>query len=325
MMSGESSYRFSEYQQMALLLFRCVLCKEPMTVQPSFLSCSRCGHRYPIGTTGIIHVIGRDLQKLTAAQRAGQWKIVAGNYDLLWRQRALTLLTGRPFSPKEELDLVAKNVDIFSEKTILDNACGNAFYGRGIAKRLEQGGRPGVIVANDISLEMLNQARKLAVQEKVEHRILFVRSDSESMPFQAEIFDGVVCGGSLNEFTSPVQVLSEFQRVMTTGATASVMFQVLSQNKVLALMQKVLGALSGLEFLSPSEASYRLSKLFDLNDLIQEGVILIARLSMANSAGRLEKEEILGRSTLDTRASTTTQDLHQRAREPIFIFDVNGI
>jgi len=322
-MPNARQHRFSRYQAEALDVFRCVLCHAPMASEVSFLSCSSCGHRYPVSEEGIIDVLAGSDQKMTLAQRAGQWKLVARNYDVLWRHRALSALTGRPFSSVQELDLVAEAVGVFSAKTILDNACGNAFYGRGLAQRMQKEGLPGVIIANDSSFEMLKQARKLASLDKSEHRILFVRSDSENMPFRDGAFDGVACGGSLNEFSSPLKVLSEFQRVMATGATASVMFQVLSQNGVVALAQQILGAFSGLKFLSISEASNRLSKYFDFKVLIHEGVVLIARLSMAELAGRSDQER--GRSTMNKDGSMAKRDLSQPVRESVLIFDVNGI
>jgi ubiquinone/menaquinone biosynthesis C-methylase UbiE len=103
------------------------------------------------------------------------------------------------------------------------------------------------------------------------------------MPFFNESISGVVCGASFNEFSSPQKVLAEFQRVIKPGARAHIMFQVLSRHRVTAAAQRALGSLSGLQFPTVDEARERLSRQFHLKVLVQDGLLLIARLSVSGS------------------------------------------
>lgn len=305
MMISNDIHSWTEYQRVALRALRCVQCDGPMMASESFLSCPSCAQRYPLIDGAIVDVTGGPRNRLTVARRSGQWTIVARSYDRFWRRRALAILTGRPFTPAEELDLAAESLTLDSATVILDNACASGFYSRGLAKRMEQEGQGGVIIANDLSLAMLREARRLATLEGVDHRILFVRSDSEAMPLLNESISGVVCGGSLNEFSSPENVLAEFERVMKSGARANVMMQILSRGWVVAAAQKALGLLTGLQFPTVDQAKERLSRQFHLKVLVQEGLLLIARLSVSGAQEAVRRRESRSQTPASERFART--------------------
>ena len=199
-------------------------------------------------------------------------------YDRVWRGKAFRILTGRNHPPRRELQKVLEAIDIDSSAVVLDNACANGYYGRSIASKMKRRRSSGVVVANDISLPMLETALHLARQAGVDHRMLFVRSDSESMPFLDKSFDAVMCGGSLNEFRNPDRVVGELHRVMKPSAHGSLMLQIASQAPRLQRFQRILESTSGLVFPTADEVLAMLSRRFRVAVTLQEGALLMVRL-----------------------------------------------
>ncbi len=76
------------------------------------------------------------------------------------------------------------------------------------------------IVGADISLHMVNQARK-----KTEAS--FVLSDAHALPFESNSFDAAVCSFAMHEVRDPKKVMSEMFRVVKPGGTVAVMDVVL--------------------------------------------------------------------------------------------------
>ncbi|MCL7411392.1 MAG: class I SAM-dependent methyltransferase [Methanosarcinaceae archaeon] len=76
------------------------------------------------------------------------------------------------------------------------------------------------IVGADISLHMVNQARKKT-------DAAFVLSDAHALPFASDSFDATVCSFALHEMGDPKIVISEMFRVVKPGGTVAVMDVVL--------------------------------------------------------------------------------------------------
>jgi len=76
------------------------------------------------------------------------------------------------------------------------------------------------IVGADISLHMVNQARKKT-------DAAFVLSDAHALPFASDSFDAAVCSFALHEMGDPKIVISEMFRVVKSGGTVAVMDVVL--------------------------------------------------------------------------------------------------
>jgi ubiquinone/menaquinone biosynthesis C-methylase UbiE len=136
----------------------------------------------------------------------------------------------------------------------------------------------GAVIANDLSLPMLRTAQSLSKKEHLDERILFVRSDSEEMPFGNGTLDGAVCGGSLNEFQQPQRMLAELHRALKLGAHAGLMMQVAAPAP-LGSMQKLLGGFSGLAFPTAQEALNWMRRHFVATVTHEEGAVLMVKLA----------------------------------------------
>jgi SAM-dependent methyltransferase len=66
----------------------------------------------------------------------------------------------------------------------------------------------------DISPDMLDVARRNAVQYEFESRATYIDSPGGQMPFADATFDGVFTNGSLHEWQNPTQVMNEIARVL---------------------------------------------------------------------------------------------------------------
>lgn len=81
------------------------------------------------------------------------------------------------------------------------------------------------IVGADISLHMVNQARKKT-------DAAFVLSDAHALPFASNSFDAAVCSFALHEISDPKVAISEMFRVVTPGGTVAVMDVVLQSTPI---------------------------------------------------------------------------------------------
>jgi len=273
---------FSPFQLRAISALRCVRCHNPMRPEKEALRCFNCGNSYQILPGNIIDITGRPAAELTLAQRAGQWRMVAWLYDRIWRTRALSVLTGRRFSSRTEIRKILDSVDVARAEVILDNACANAYYGRAAARSMKRLRSRGGVIANDISLPMLRTALSLARKERLDDRILFIRSDSQEMPFASGSLDGALCGGSLNEFRHPQRVLAELHRVLKRKAHAGLMMQVASSDR-LGYVQRLLGGVSGLAFPTAQEALGWMRRHFVATVTHEEGAVLMVKLAVPST------------------------------------------
>ena len=268
----------SPVQTRALDHIVCVTCGGSMEHGTEAVSCLRCGTSYPVDADGIIRTLSTLPGRMNLAVRMGQWQGTAALYDRAWRGRALGILTGEAFSVEREIDIVADSMQVKNGKLFLDNACANGYYARNIARRLIRDGQEGVIFAIDASLPMLRKAKQLAVKEGVADRIVFVHAVSEKLPFADGTFDGIMCGGSLNEFVSPDDVLRELRRVLNPRSGGfSLMFQVQGRRGLKVLGQALLGAALGLHVWTLGEAIEKVRTYFEPEIRFHGGMILMLR------------------------------------------------
>ncbi len=73
----------------------------------------------------------------------------------------------------------------------------------------------GQIIATDISRKMLAQAQQKLTDEA--HRVTFLLSDAEQLPFPDDCFDIVTCLEALEFTASPADALRECVRVLSPG------------------------------------------------------------------------------------------------------------
>ena len=66
----------------------------------------------------------------------------------------------------------------------------------------------------EISSEMIKIADRNAKEYGFEHRIEYVQSDAQHIPFEDNHFDGVFTSGSLHEWAQPISIFNEIFRVL---------------------------------------------------------------------------------------------------------------
>ena len=276
--SAGAPFAYSPYQRRAIELFRCNHCSDAMEFVSDALQCVTCLRVYRILPGGIVDAVGRLERPLNLAQRSGQWPLTAAVYDRFWRRRALSLLAGVPFPPDLEIEIVARTVELDCVQVLLDNACGNAYYGRALARAMDRQSIGGVVIANDLSLPMLEKALSYARAEGVAERILFVRSDSERMPFASASIDAITCGGSFNEFQSPKAFLAEARRVLRPGGRMSLMCQVRAPRRLPAALQRLAGRFAGLRFPQHEELIDSLGGFLSVEAVLHVGSVFLSKL-----------------------------------------------
>ena len=181
-------------------------------------------------------------------------------YEPLWRRRSLSLLTGENFPNEKEIRLISLFVELESDGRYLDLGCSAGLYTRNIAPRLSEGGD---IVGIDISPSMLKEASRKS--RKAGARTSFARADAENLPFADATFNGVVCGGSLNEFGDPARVLNETARVLKPGGRIAIMGILKAETSWGRNLQSFLST-GGVQFFDPEE----LQRLLEESGFIPE-------------------------------------------------------
>ena len=192
--------------------FACPKCQRPLPTTDNALRCNKCERTYRI-INGIPDFISGNLPDSLPSVRsmAKKMDFLAPLYEHLLWQKSLLRLTG---SEAQAADHIA-NFHVESLKgitgAVLDVACGTATYTRRIAS-------PDRMVCGiDISMGMLRQGRAYIVRDNVSG-VSLARARVEELPFEADVFDGVVCSGSLHLFPDVSLALREIARVMKPGA-----------------------------------------------------------------------------------------------------------
>ena len=175
-------------------------------------------------------------------------------YEPLWRAPSLSLLTGEDFPNDRELEIIADLVRIGRGGLYLDLGCSAGLYTRSLAAEL---GSRGDAVGIDISPSMLKEAARRA--RKIGVSPSFARADAENLPFADASFDGVVCGGSLNEFGDPSRTLWERRRVLKPGGRVAIMGILKARSTRGRYLQRFLST-GGVRFFDPDEVTSLLDR-----------------------------------------------------------------
>ncbi len=182
--------------------------------------------------------------RLPLAQRSNFWPPTAKLYEPLWRNRSLSLLTRGAFSTTRELALMLEWTRPQPAQLWLDAACSTGLYSRTLlahANDLD-------VHALDISLPMLRVAQREG--QKAGLAFVLVHGDVNALPYEDGVFDGVVCGGSLNEFLDVPRAVGEFSRVLKPGGRLWLMYLSKAETWPGQGGQRLLG-LSGIRFIGP--------------------------------------------------------------------------
>lgn len=213
--------------------------------QGDAVRCGACGQPY-LWRGDILDLLPDGPHFLTLAQRSNFTWPVAWGYEKLWRRRSLTLLSGQPFGLPRELALLTGWLAGAGPGLFLDLACSHGLYARALAHDAAARGLARELIALDSSPSMLQQAARRVRTEDLSH-VHLLCAEGEQLPLAANSLDGVVCGGSLNEFQVADLVVAEAARALKPGAPFFSMHLLASERPGPRLLQRLAGR-SGIRF-----------------------------------------------------------------------------
>jgi 2-polyprenyl-3-methyl-5-hydroxy-6-metoxy-1,4-benzoquinol methylase len=182
--------------------------------------------------------------RLPPAQASNFLPLTAALYEPLWRKRSLSIITLGEFSVERELELMLEWLNLQRGQTILDAACSAGLY----ARTLLQHDSSLSVHAVDFSLPFLKKAKQYAERDKVSPILL--QADVGDLPYKNNVFDAIVCGGSLNEFLGVSKVMRECSRTLKPGGKMWQMYLKRAEEPLGKTLQGVL-RLSGIRFIDP--------------------------------------------------------------------------
>jgi ubiquinone/menaquinone biosynthesis C-methylase UbiE len=202
---------------------------------------------------GILDLLPTGVGSLSAGQLTNLLPPVARFYEKAWRTHALSLLSRTPLHFAREKNILFEMVGTPQGDLWLDLAASTGLYSRWLAPHLLASG--GSVVCLDYSLQMLRHAQTASVAER-HPNIGFVAARGERLPFARGMVDGVLCGGSLNEFgaNGVVRVLRDLYRVLKPGGVG-VFMHLLSATRPLGILaQQGFARPGGIEFWTREES-----------------------------------------------------------------------
>jgi ubiquinone/menaquinone biosynthesis C-methylase UbiE len=144
----------------------------------------------------------------------------------LWYPFVLNLYGGWRSTSLEEIARDIAGIVGSVNGLVLDVACGPGTYGRRIASASR------LVYGIDVSMGMLRRGVRYVETDHVPN-VHFARARVEALPFQACLFDAVICAGSLHLFSDTVLALREIGRTMKAGAPLAVMTFAVSASGIL--------------------------------------------------------------------------------------------
>jgi len=195
----------------------------------------------------IIELLGVDVPNTTLAQSTNFFSLTADAYEDYWRNHSIKLISGEAFSIEDEKHRLIDWFEPISGEKYLDIGCSTALYARTVALAA-----PGsTVVALDFSLPMLKKAREKSAAEHAD--LYLLQANAEQLPFFSGTFDGLLMGGSLNEFADPAKTLYEARRVIKADGRLFIMYLLKAESMFGSAMQKMSG-MGGIHFWNPSES-----------------------------------------------------------------------
>ncbi|MGB0388378.1 MAG: class I SAM-dependent methyltransferase [Ardenticatenaceae bacterium] len=204
---------------------------------------------------GVLDLLPEGAGELSRAQQSNLLWPTAQFYERPWRSNTLSVFSGEPFGFERERTIFNEMLGQVEGGLWLDLAASTALYGRWLADRLAERersfeeGHSGEVVVLDYAWPMLRRARHFVSQEG-HSNISFVMARGEALPFATGTLDGVVCGGSLNEFgTQKVSlVLREVARALRDGGVALFMHLLTAEKGIGQRLQRYVAAPGGIAF-----------------------------------------------------------------------------
>lgn len=232
---------------------------------------------YPI-REGILNLLPQGVGSLSPAQVSNQLWPTAQFYERPWRSNTLTMFSGESFPFSREQPIFYEMLGHLEGGLWLDLAASTALYGRWLAPHLLS--EQGEVIVLDYAWPMMRRARHF-VQKEGHPNISLVLARGESLPFATGSVDGVVCGGSLNEFGihHVAEVLQESARVIRSGGVALFMHLLTAQKRVGQLLQRYMAEPGGIAFWDRQETNNLFTKAgFIVQEERDFGVVAFTRL-----------------------------------------------
>ncbi|MFC2138963.1 methyltransferase domain-containing protein [Bacteroidota bacterium] len=175
-----------------LTQFACPKCKKIIQSIENGLLCEECDHIYPI-IKNIPDFTSENLKANPIYRSIKKMEFLAPIYEgKLWHSFILKGFGAKKSSLGSIVDFVIKSFNGITGN-ILDVACGPATYGRRIASNDRQ------VYGIDFSMGTLKQGMKNIARDSITN-IKLARANVEELPFENNIFDGVICNGALHLF-----------------------------------------------------------------------------------------------------------------------------
>ena len=137
-------------------------------------------------------------------QRYG-WDKAAAHYEAFWAAQL-----------KPAQDRLLELAALRAGERVLDVACGTGLI---TFRAAEAVGPRGVVVATDISDEMIGHVQHIAAERGLPN-ITARRAHAEERVFEAATFDAVLCGLGLMYAPDPLEALREMRRLLTPAGRA---------------------------------------------------------------------------------------------------------
>ena len=215
----------------------------------------------------IIELLGDDIPSTTLAQSSNFFSLTADAYEDYWRNHSIKLISGEEFSIEDEKQRLLEWFAPQAGEKYLDLGCSTGLYARTVALKEPE----SAVVALDFSLPMLKKAREKAASEKAE--VFLLQANAENLPFFSGTFDGLIMGGSLNEFGDPAKALYEARRVIKSDGRMFIMYLLRAETIIGSAMQKLTG-IGGINFWNKSESEQLFERTgFQIEKSLKLGIV----------------------------------------------------
>ena len=214
--------------------------------------CTGCSANYPL-KHGMIDLLPESGSKRTLSQVFLEWEPFILIYEgRFWRKSPLLKgLLGISF--ERETEVIRQAIELKGDETLLDLACGPGIHTRSFAHRLTHGS----VVGLDLSLPMLNYARKQIQREGIDNAFL-IHQDASQLPFAENEFDAVNCCGAIHLFPDLAGTLREIKRVLKPGGRFITFTFRKQTGKFKLLLASLCRRLTGINSFTPDELALHL-------------------------------------------------------------------
>jgi ubiquinone/menaquinone biosynthesis C-methylase UbiE len=164
---------------------------------------------------------------------------------------------------QEEYELSTEYLELESDSTVLDLACGTANFTRYFAEQLHQsedGGRDSLVAGMDISWSMLEKARTLLTQQGLDQEVYLIRGDATRIPVQRAAYNRIHCAGALHMVNNIDEALRNFSRVLEPGGICVIGTFLLGDGMVRRFLKKAAEIPSKFHWFSEQELYKRLDR-----------------------------------------------------------------